>query len=87
MHPRIQRIKVRRSQQIPCVVITRDVSEGGDILLEMEDVADVVLGRTTVRRRSIGLNLIGFVKRQSWVPIIPPPTRLTRQACKLRVLE
>ena len=47
--------------------------------LDMDDVADAVFGRTALRRRSIGLNQIGFVKRRSWVPSIPPPMRLTRQ--------
>ena len=66
-------------------MITCDVSEGGDILLDMENVADVVFDRTTVRRRSIGLNLNSFVKRRSWVPSIPPSIRLTRQTIGQRM--
>ena len=72
MPPRTHKIKVRRRQHIICLLIICDISEGGDILLDMKNVTDVVFGRTTARRRNIGLNLIGFVKRQSWVPSIPP---------------
>ena len=55
MPPKMQRIRDKKSQHMPCVVIVSNVSDIGNALFDMIDVATGVLGRTSVRRRSIGL--------------------------------
>ena len=74
----MQRIRDVKSQHILCDVIVFSISEVGNVLFDMADSAIIVLGRTVMSRRSIGLKLIGFVKRQSWVPNILTPTPLSR---------
>jgi hypothetical protein len=79
-----------RSHHIPCGMISFNVSEVGNVLFKMADVAIAVIGRTIVGRRSIGLiglKFIDFVTRQSWIPHTLLTTSLTRQICELHTLE
>ena len=49
MPPKIQRIRVKRSQHIARVVISSSVSEVGNGLFDISEVAVRMLGRTFVR--------------------------------------
>ena len=58
MLSRTQRIRNAKSQHILCVVITLDVSEAGNVMFAMADVAVAMLDRIVVGRRSISLKII-----------------------------